>query len=218
MGRFPEHKCFRDGCENITTNRKYCSRSCRSKDRRLSEESRSKIGESKLGKERSDETKSKISKSLKGRKSPFYGKSHTEDSRCKMSESKLGKKHSDDTKRKMSESHKGKLVTDHTKRKISESIRKSYNEELKTKLTCEYHIVASKYYKYECCGCGKAEGKLSVHHIDGNHNNNSPDNLAWLCISCHNKIHPNRLRGNSSIDEEFTKIILENRNLLEGDE
>ena len=30
---------------------------------------------------------------------------------------------------------------------------------------------------------------LTVHHIDGNHNNDSPDNLQTLCRKCHNKKH-----------------------------
>jgi len=38
-----------------------------------------------------------------------------------------------------------------------------------------------------CVVCGeKMELVLQEHHIDGNHRNNKPKNLAWLCANCHN--------------------------------
>jgi hypothetical protein len=40
--------------------------------------------------------------------------------------------------------------------------------------------------KCKQCGTRKKEG-LSVHHIDGDHNNDSPENLILLCRSCHGK-------------------------------
>lgn len=39
-----------------------------------------------------------------------------------------------------------------------------------------------------CQMCGK-KGKMDVHHIDGDYQNNSSDNLMIICRSCHNKIH-----------------------------
>lgn len=48
--------------------------------------------------------------------------------------------------------------------------------------------------KYQCRSCGKKEGKLDIHHIDGNgtakkreDKNNSLDNLITLCRKCHIK-------------------------------
>lgn len=46
--------------------------------------------------------------------------------------------------------------------------------------------------KYQCRSCGKKEGILDIHHIDGNgsgkkklEKNNSLDNLVTLCRRCH---------------------------------
>ena len=46
-------------------------------------------------------------------------------------------------------------------------------------------------YKCQECGCPQIENgeNLSVHHIDKDKNNVSPDNLVSLCKSCHGKIH-----------------------------
>ena len=40
----------------------------------------------------------------------------------------------------------------------------------------------------KCDRCGfmpEHEGQLDVDHIDGNHNNNDPNNLQTLCANCH---------------------------------
>lgn len=42
----------------------------------------------------------------------------------------------------------------------------------------------------KCSNCGTTE-RLSVHHRDGNHENNDIKNLVWLCYSCHNNIAHN---------------------------
>jgi hypothetical protein len=38
----------------------------------------------------------------------------------------------------------------------------------------------------KCCVCGdKSKRHIQIHHIDGNNENNEPDNLAVLCLDCH---------------------------------
>ena len=47
----------------------------------------------------------------------------------------------------------------------------------------------------ECCArCGYCEStsSLHIHHIDQNHDNNSPDNLIVLCANCHFGLHHNK--------------------------
>ena len=39
-----------------------------------------------------------------------------------------------------------------------------------------------------CNRCGKQDA-MDVHHKDGNHLNNSPENLERICRSCHNLAH-----------------------------
>lgn len=40
------------------------------------------------------------------------------------------------------------------------------------------------------CKCGVSDVYLlQIHHIDGNHNNNYPENLEIVCANCHVKRH-----------------------------
>lgn len=43
-----------------------------------------------------------------------------------------------------------------------------------------------------CSICGESK-KIDIHHIDGDYNNNSLDNLQPLCRSCHTKIHKTKV-------------------------
>jgi hypothetical protein len=51
----------------------------------------------------------------------------------------------------------------------------------------EARRVATKTYPFKCCAiCGMAaDTVLDLEHLDQNHSNNDPDNLAWLCKSHH---------------------------------
>jgi len=59
-----------------------------------------------------------------------------------------------------------------------------------------YREQALKLYPHVCTRCARAfEGKrlreLTVHHKDGDHDNNPPDGSNWelLCIYCHENEH-----------------------------
>lgn len=43
----------------------------------------------------------------------------------------------------------------------------------------------------ECQACNRKKGvvNLVVHHIDGNKQNNEPENLVTLCVGCHLRLH-----------------------------
>lgn len=44
--------------------------------------------------------------------------------------------------------------------------------------------------KKVCQRCGHSDKRvLVVHHIDRSHQNNSIDNLTWLCANCHYLVH-----------------------------
>ena len=60
----------------------------------------------------------------------------------------------------------------------------------------DYRTQALKILPRLCARCGREfEGKrlreLTVHHKDGNHDNNPPDGSNWelLCIYCHENEH-----------------------------
>ena len=58
---------------------------------------------------------------------------------------------------------------------------------------------------HTCCVCKKPGLGVQIHHIDSNHNNSDPKNLAVLCVDCHNNT---LLKGGFTrhlIQEEVTK-------------
>lgn len=51
-------------------------------------------------------------------------------------------------------------------------------------------IIRRSNQKQICRYCGFSDKRaLMVHHIDHNHQNNSLNNLAWVCYNCHYLIH-----------------------------
>lgn len=59
-----------------------------------------------------------------------------------------------------------------------------------------YYVVVRAFYQGKCQRCGtvaplkNTKGSFSIHHKDGNKNNQSLENLEFLCSSCHSKLHP----------------------------
>jgi len=63
-----------------------------------------------------------------------------------------------------------------------------------------------KEYVCECCGIQSWNNKpisLQLHHKDGNHNNNSLDNLEVLCTNCHSQT--DTFAGKNSIRKQKIK-------------
>lgn len=48
---------------------------------------------------------------------------------------------------------------------------------------------------HTCCICRRRERDVQVHHIDGNNSNNSPENLAVVCLVCHSRVTAGRGLG-----------------------
>lgn len=62
------------------------------------------------------------------------------------------------------------------------------------------------HFRCEICGREKYyKIENSIHHIDGNHENDCPENLLVLCHSCHSSIHPRDYLHKPEIIERRTK-------------
>jgi len=72
--------------------------------------------------------------------------------------------------------------------------------------------------EYKCCICGNIGEwngkplKLEIHHIDGNHQNNSIENLTYICPNCHTQTRTYRNRGTSRwLKEDQIRIFLDEK-------
>jgi len=50
---------------------------------------------------------------------------------------------------------------------------------------------------HTCCMCHAGHLHVQLHHIDGNPENNQPENLAVLCLNCHSRVTSNEGLGKS---------------------
>ncbi len=66
-----------------------------------------------------------------------------------------------------------------------------------------------------CVFCGGAS-HMHVHHIDGDHENNDPGNLAPLCVRCHRVVE--RYYGAASPEEFAAHIDAAQRRVASGQE
>lgn len=82
-------------------------------------ETRKKISQSKKGKKYSAEFRRKVSEATKGENNPFFGKKHSKETRKKISQSK--KNPSEETRQKLSKSARGRNISEETRRKISQA-------------------------------------------------------------------------------------------------
>lgn len=83
----------------------------------------------------------------------------------------------------------------------------------------DYRKIAFDHHGKQCSDCG-SEKELHVHHRDGNHSNNQPENLEVLCKDCHWNRHrdevaerasgPKRKRGETyGKTEEYRQKVAE---------
>lgn len=70
-----------------------------------------------------------------------------------------------------------------------------------------------KQFKCELCGLTEWNGSkddlvIELHHIDGNHSNNSIDNLMFLCPNCHRMLTRKQWRDKESKDNSSDSISI----------
>jgi hypothetical protein len=135
------------------------------KGRKHTKETKRKISIHFANIERSEEWCRKISEALKGSKSPMWGKHHPKDVKIKMSIANSGNRHPN---------WKGGVAC------------QPYCDAWADK---EYKQSILERDNYQCQNpnCWHREGyagQLTIHHIDYDKKNCSPDNLIVLCRSC----------------------------------
>jgi hypothetical protein len=75
------------------------------------------------------------------------------------------------------------------------------------------YLIKQRGYKCEHCGLTDWMGKpipLEAHHKDGDHNNNSDQNLELICLNCHG--HTHNYRGKNSHWKKKPKTLIYNDN------
>jgi hypothetical protein len=134
--------------------------------------------------------KQAVSQARKGKPSWNKGGHISEITREKLREIHMGKKASPQTKEKMSIARKGRFVGE-----------KSWNwkgglsfEPYSTDWTGTLKRAIRERDHYVCQLCGKLQSDeaFSIHHIDYDKKNCSPDNLITLCRKCHIKTNADR--------------------------
>lgn len=173
--------------------------------------------------------------------SPMYGKKHTEDSIQKQSDSKKGNKNpmygkdfTIEHRKNLSDSHKGILLGRVYSQEHRENLSKAhigiqsgenhpnwqdgksfeiYPQEFKQ---IRKFIYERDNYTCQFPGCKTENPKrLDCHHIDYDKQNNDPENLITLCISCHMKTNYNRQYWiefyNNLINERMMQNALDTR-------
>lgn len=85
--------------------------------------------------------------------------------------------HSKETIKKIIDKQKGVKSPNRSRSKLAEK-----NPMWKGGIDSSYYL--KRVEKKNCESCGNKE-RLEVHHIDGNHKNNNPENWKVLCRRCH---------------------------------
>ena len=74
-----------------------------------------------------------------------------------------------------------------------------------------YRGICFTYHKKECVVCGE-DKIVEVHHYDGNHDNNSKENLIPLCSTHHKYWHSRYRNLIKDIVDNYVKNFIENGN------
>jgi len=69
-----------------------------------------------------------------------------------------------------------------------------------------YRSICFEHHQHKCCVCPETN-VVAVHHMDGNHKNNTPSNLVPLCPTHHTYVHSKKLKHlvDGTIKDYLTK-------------
>ena len=82
----------------------------------------------------------------------------------------------------------------------SKKLRKEWynNQSVPSWDTIKSILFEDREYKCSCCGINEWNGKsivLEIDHIDGNSENNRPENLRFICPNCHSQTDTYKARN-----------------------
>lgn len=128
----------------------------------------------------------------------------SEESRNKISEKLTGKTHTEESRKKMGESRRGEKNPRWNGGSSFEPYCIKFNNEFKERVR--------NFFGRKCVVCGKTEQENKcrhvVHHVNYDKNaccNNNKPTFVILCMSCHSRTNPPRLR--QYWENRFTELI-----------
>lgn len=88
----------------------------------------------------------------------------------------------------------------HKKYEYSEKVLKWFDNKIKIKSRSFFrrYLTETHGYKCSCCDINEWNGKsivLEIDHIDGNSENNRPENLRFICPNCHSQTDTYKARN-----------------------
>ena len=117
-------------------------------NKHLSDDTKQKIREARLGRRHTEETCKKMSESRMGKNNGMYGRNHTEESKQKISKAKKGKPGhpcSEKQKEAARRANTGKIVSEETRKKMSEA--KKGNIPIHKNLNSVYCVELNKVFE-----------------------------------------------------------------------
>jgi hypothetical protein len=159
----------------------------------LPEETRLKISESNKETWKNPELRKVISELHKGIP-------HKEEHRRKIGEANRRRIWKEESKKKISERFKGKSLPEEHVRKLSGENNYNWNSDSLYRSGVEF-----RKHPKPCEVCGTTLN-LVMHHKDGNHKNNTLENIMWLCRKHHLYFHDTCIKGLTKIHDN-RKIV-----------
>ena len=184
-------------------------------------EAYSRQGKATIGSKRTEEQKKKMSEARKDFRLP--ASAFLPEAREKQRRKLIGRIQSEESNLKRSLALKGRKFSDEHLKKLSISVRKrvanrTHNWYQGGSTTDPYPTEFGPYLKrmirrrdnHKCQSCGTNVYRSSlghVHHINGNKQDCSENNLLLLCATCHNAVHSRNTITSSKIGELKAKLV-----------